>query len=213
MRTWWLRNRWALLALPLVLALTWAATSYRVLTMWNPFQLTDEVTAPAGEPVHLVQELSDAKGTFVVDVELTASPARQVSALTHPDNSTSFFPGEAGTVVWQVDLTVTADPGTVVTTCRVRLVDTRGRETTYSSVAPGVEVPFAPCVPEGTPGPLPALSPDEVPASDEPERPGTYTVPVVFRTADDFVPDRMDIWYEVPRYASLPVRPDLDGQE
>ena len=79
MRTWWLRNRWALLALPLVLALTWAATSYRVLTMWNPFQLTDEVTAPAGEPVHLVQELSDAKGTFVVDVELTASPARQVS--------------------------------------------------------------------------------------------------------------------------------------
>lgn len=213
MRTWWHRNRWALLALPLVLALAWAATSYRILTLWHPFQLTEEVTAPPGEPAHFVHELSDAKGPYVIDLDLTASPARQVTSLTHPDHSTSFFPAQGGTVVWQIDLTVTADPDTVVNGCRVRLVDTLGRETTYSSVAPGADVPFAPCVPLETPGPWPALTEDEEPAPDEPPRPGTYTVPIIFRTADDFVPDRLDLWYEPPRYASLPVQPDTDGQE
>lgn len=213
MRTWWRRNRWALLALPLVLALTWAATSYRVLTLWDPFQLTREVSAPPGEPAHLVQELDDAHGPYVVDLALTASPARQVTSLTHPDNTTSFFPGRTGTVVWQIDLTVTADPGTVANGCRIRLVDTLGRETAYSSVAPGADVPFAPCVPQETPGPLPALTEDDVPPPDQPERPSTYTVPIIVRTADDFVPDRLDIWYEPPLYASLPVRPDTHEQD
>ena len=201
MRTWGRRNRLALLALPVGALMAWGATSYRILTIWNPWQLTDEVAAGPGEQAHLVHHAEDAQGHYVTDLRVSAGPARQVTALADTEGSAVFFPGRPGSVLWQVDLTVSADPSTVVSGCQLRLVDTRGRETAYSTVAPGAEVPFDPCVPAATPGPMPDLG-FGLSDLDEP-RPQTYTVPVVFRTADDFVPGRLDLWYSPPRYASL----------
>lgn len=209
MSTWWRRNRWALLVLPLALVLAAASTSYRVVTLWNPWQLTDEVSGTPGSPVRLVDELEDVDGTYVVDLTVSAGSARTVTSLTDEELDTVFFPARTGTVVWQIDLTVTADPASVVSGCQLRLVDREGRETAYSTVAPGAEVPFDPCVPATTPGPRPdvGLGPT---VEEGPARPETYTVPVVFRTAEDFVPARLDLWYATPRFASLDLTVEED---
>lgn len=207
--TWWRRNRWALLALPLVVLLAWAATSYRQLTYWNPTHLTEPVRAEGGGPVRLVQELEDTQGTSVVDLTVEAAPVRQVRTALDMDGQEVALPMRSGTVVWQVDLTVTADPATVLGGCALRLLDERGRETAYSPSTLGVSAPITPCVPAATPGPGADLGlglEDEVAAA----RPETYTVPVLFRTAADFVPAELDLYYLEPRYAAIPLTVEED---
>jgi len=92
-------------------------------------------------------------------------------------------------------------PDVILTGCQLRLVDDQGRETAYSSVRPGISLSLSPCVPADTPGPVPEsiFELEENPAP----RPETYTLPLLFRTADDFVPARLDVFWERPTYAAL----------
>ena len=201
MSTWWRRNRWALLALPFLIVLAGAASSYRIITSWQPWQLTDPVEGAAGEQVRLVDEIVDAGDGYTIDVLLGAGPAQQVTSGTDTYGETQAVPEVPGTVVWRTDLTVTADPDVILTGCQLRLVDDQGRETAYSSVRPGISLSLSPCVPADTPGPVPEsiFELEENPAP----RPETYTLPLLFRTADDFVPARLDVFWERPTYAAL----------
>lgn len=235
-RSWWRRNRWALLALPFVLALTTAASSYRILTLWNPWQLTDPVAAAVGEPVRFTDEITAGVEDYPIELELSAGPARQVTSVPDPaavdeaeadaadpadtdpadaalgnapSSSGEPVPEMPGTVVWQIDLTVTADPDEVLRYCQLRLVDEQERETAYSTVRPGILVSGDPCVPAAAPGPEPDLGLDLEP-TDAPPRPETYTVPVIFRTAEDFVPARLDVYWKPPRYAALELTTEGD---
>lgn len=221
-RSWWRRNRWALLALPFVLALATAVSSYRILTLWNPWQLTDPVPAAVGEPVRFTDEITGVED-YPIELELSAGPARQVTSVPDPAAldaagadaaAAADAAGEPvlempGTVVWQIDLTVTADPDEVLRYCSLRLVDDQGRETAYSTVRPGVPVSGDPCVPAAAPGPEPDLGLDLEPTDAAP-RPETYTVPVIFRTAEDFVPARLDVYWKPPRYAALELTTEGD---
>ena len=198
MSTWWRRNRWALLALPFLLVLAVAASSYRVITTWQPWQLTDPVEAGPGQPARLVDEGIDLDGsTYPIDVLLSSGTLRQATRATDSYGDVQELPEIPGTVVWRVELAVSADPETKLTGCRLRLVDEKGRETTYSSVRPGISLPSDPCVPR--------LDVDIFADEDEPPppRPESYTRPIYFRTTDDFVPVRMDVYWDTPTYAAL----------
>ena len=65
------------------------------------------------------------------------------------------------------------------------------------------------CVPEGTPGPVRDLG-FGTGESDAPDRPATYTVPVYVRTAEDFTPVRIDIWWEKPEHLAITLHPEED---
>lgn len=203
MSTWWRRNRWALLALPFAIALTMAAASYRILTSWNPTHATEPVTAAPGGTAHLVQEMEDAGDGYTIDVELSAGPVTRPTTAPGYDGEDVPVPDAPGTVVWLIPLEVSADPETILQGCALRLVDEEGRETTYSSIRPGVVgLPFSPCVPPETPGPA-AESGLDIRSDPTPPRPETYTVPIYFRTSEDFVPVRLDVSWQTPVYAAL----------
>jgi hypothetical protein len=212
MARWWRRNRWALAALPLVLLLAAGAGSYRIWSFWSPYELTEPVEGRSGEPVRFTHTLEDAEGSYTVDLTVTAADPVVDDHFTDGDGLMHYFPRDEGSRVWRTDLTVSADPGTPLTGCQVRLVDIAGRATLYRTSPLGGEavfgLPSSPCVPAATPGPSPDFG-FVVETSDAP-RPQTYTVPVYVRTAQDFVPARVDIWWETPRHLAITVDP---GQE
>lgn len=211
MSTWWRRNRWALLALPFVLALALAVSGYRILTIWNPWHLTDPVEGEAGQTVHLVQDVVDGGDGFTVDVELTAGPARQVTTVrddTGEEKPVLMTPADS--VMWQIDLDVQADPTTVLRQCTLRLVDAQGRETANLFAVPGITSALSPCVPQATPGPDLDIGLGLDLDDGGPERPENYTMPLVFITSEDFVPARLDVSWATPRYAALELAVDRD---
>lgn len=212
MARWWRRNRWALLALPLVLVLAAGAGSYRIWNFWTPYQLTEPVVGRSGEPVRFTDVLQAAEGSYTVDLTVTASDPVPDDHFTDGDGLMHYFPRDEGSRVWRTDLTVQADPRSPLSGCQVRLVDAQGRVTLYRTGSLGGEavlgLPSSPCVPEATPGPSPDFGFD-VEVSQAP-RPQTYTVPVYVRTAQDFRPARIEIWWETPRHVAIAVDP---GQE
>lgn len=208
MSTWWRRNRWALLALPLVAGALVLVGSYRVHTFWDRWQLTEPVEATAGRPTTFNDTLEDANGSYEVALTVEAGPTTVAGAIRDAEGQTHFFPTHEGTRVWQTELTITADPDTILSGCSARLVDTEGRTTHYTQTTAGVPLPVSPCVPADATGPGAELGfgGDATPA---PTRPETFTVPVVFRTAEDFVPNRLDLSWSTPRYLSI----QLDVEE
>lgn len=203
MSTWWRRNRWALLALPFLIALTVAVGSYRILTIWNPWNPTDPLPAAVGESVTLVDDLEDAGDGYSVEVSLTAGPAHQVTTTQDTYGEQVELPEIPGTVVWQVDLHVDADPSQILGGCRLRLIAEDGRETFYSPARPGPSLPLDACVPPEAPGPQADIGITFEEEEPPPPRPQTYTRPILFRTADDFVPARLDVMWATPTYAAL----------
>lgn len=201
LRAWWRRNRWGLLALPLLTVALVLASGYRVDRFWDPYHPTEPVPGVAGQPLTFTDTLEDRTGEIPVELSITAGPTRQVQAYRDAQGQTLFFPVETGTVVWQTDLTITADPDTVLTSCTARLVDEQERSTTYSVSYPGPDLPISPCVPDATPGPAADLGFGAVDSTGP--RPETYTVPVIFRTSADFVPARLDLAWSTPRYAAI----------
>lgn len=198
---WWRRNRWGLLALPVVVVALILASGYRVDRFWDPYQPTEPVPGIAGTPLTFTDAVEDRSGELPIEVTITAGPTRQVEAYRDEEGQTHFFPVQTGTVVWQTDLTITADPDTVLTSCTARLVDAQERTTTYNLSFPGPDLPLSPCVPDATPGPAADLGFSSEGASGP--RPETYTVPVIFRTSTDFVPTRLDLAWSTPRYAAI----------
>ncbi|WP_122261945.1 hypothetical protein [Ornithinimicrobium cerasi] len=213
MTGWWRRNRWALLALPFVLLLAAGAGSYRVWNFWNPYELTDPVAGRSGEPVRFTHTLEDDRGSYTVDLTVTAADPVPADHFTDQEGMMHYFPRSEGSRVWRTDLTVQADPASPLTGCQVRLVDGLGRATLYRTSPLGGEaslgLPGSPCVPPGAPGP----SPDFGFGLEEPAatRPATYTVPVYVRTAQDFVPESIEIWWETPWHLSIDVDADAEA--
>ncbi|SOC58423.1 hypothetical protein [Ornithinimicrobium cerasi] len=213
MGRWWRRNRGALLALPFVLVLAAGAGSYRVWNFWSPYELTDPVAGRSQEPVRFTHTLEDGSGPYTVDLTVTAADPVPAEHFTDQEGMMHYFPRTEGSRVWRTDLSVEADPGSPLTGCQVRLVDGRGRTTLYRTGSLGGEavfgLPSSPCVPAATPGPSPdfGLGLDGTAQA----RPATYTVPVYVRTARDFVPERIEIWWQTPRHLSITVEPEETG--
>lgn len=194
---WWRRNRWALLALPLVVALAAFAGSYRIGVFWDPYELTDPVDGKAGEPLVFTDTIPDPTGDLEVAVTLTAGPSTVTDHYDDADGKMQYFPRHEGTRIWVTELTYDVEPGTFVEACDVVVVDQEGRRSLYGGAnldilgAPSVCAPPLVATDEGTTLP----------------RPDSYTLPVYVRLADGAEPTQLYVYWKTPRFARIVLDP------
>lgn len=200
-RSWWRRNRWALVALPLALALMAAASADRVRSLWWEQGLHDPTTAAPGAAVAFHQDVRDGLGgTRPLDVEVRLDAV--VDATTPPRDLVV----PAGARAVQVEMTLSADPDVVLRGCSLAVRDADGTRYDYVANGWGATQPASPCVPVDAPGPAPSLGDlDDVLTPDStPRRPATWTVsPVVVLPADVQVSDVV-LWWQLPQHVVLP---------
>ncbi|MGY4642716.1 hypothetical protein [Cellulomonas sp. URHB0016] len=196
---WWRRNRWALVALPVALALALVAAGDRVRTLWWVQDLRVPTTVGADGTAELHQRVYDGgDGTVPIDVRVHLDGVRDATSL--PDN----LELPPGTRAVQVDLTLSADPEVGLTGCSLAVRDAGGTRYDYVSNGWGALQPALACVPEDAPGPRPSFG--DAPADPETRpRPGTWSVSRVI-----VVPDGTDVadvvlWWQKPRYVRLEV--------
>ncbi|MBO0901060.1 hypothetical protein J1G43_13915 [Cellulomonas sp. zg-ZUI22] len=194
---WWRRNRWALVALPVALALTAVAAGDRVRTLWWEQDLRRPTTAAPGATVGFHQ---DVEGVGPIDVRLRLDDVRDAPRL--PEG----LELPAGARAVQVDLTLEADPDVPLVTCSLAVRDAAGTRYDYVAIGWGAYQPASPCVPADATGPWPSLGDDLDGAlgnPDAPPRPRTWSVsPVVVVPQDVQVADVV-LWWQMPDHVVL----------
>ncbi|WP_315096315.1 hypothetical protein [uncultured Cellulomonas sp.] len=189
---WWRRNRWALAALPVALALALVAAGDRVRTLWWEKDLRVPTTAEAGATVGFEQRVYDgAGGTMPIDVQVRLDGVR--TATTLPEDMEL----PTGTRAVQVDLTLSADPDVVLAGCFLAVRDAAGTRYGYVASGWGALQSAMPCVPEGSPGPWAFADPDA------PARPGTWSVSPVVVVPEGVEVADVALWWQMPRYVLL----------
>lgn len=207
-RGWWRRNRWALLALPLVLVVVTVSGAGRLATFWWPYQLHDRVEGVLGEATAFADTYRDAAGTHGREVTLTVTRVTPDAAVTDEQGvSITGEPLTPGTRIWGVEFTVEADPETVLSGCQIALVDAQGRSTPRDTTLLPWQVSVNPCEPADSINPQPQLFVDS-PESDPSTRPPTYTRSVQLALAEDFEPVEVRLWWEPPTVLAVPL-PDV----
>ncbi|KQY47854.1 hypothetical protein [Cellulomonas sp. Root137] len=201
-RSWWRRNRWALVALPVALALALVAAGDRVRTLWWEQDLRRPTTVEAGETAQFHQRVYDgAGGTLPVDVEVRLDGVGEATTL--PEDMEL----PAGTRAVQVDLTLSADPDVVLTGCSLAVRDAAGTRYGYVASGWGALQSATPCVPEDAPGPWPPLGDLEDALSDPDDlpRPATWSVSPVVVVPDGVEIADVALWWQMPHYVLLEV--------
>lgn len=199
---WWRRNRWALVTLPVALALMVVASADRVRTLWWEQGLHDATAAAPGQSVTYHQDVRDGLGgTRALDVQMRL------------DGVTDAMPLPRGLVVpdgaraWQVELTLDADPDVVLRGCSLAVRDRDGTRYDYVASGWGGSQAPSPCVPADAPGPAPSLGDldDELTADTTPDRPLTWSVSPVVVVPEDVEIADVVIWWQLPQHVRLPV--------
>ena len=199
---WWRRNRWALVALPVALALALVAASDRVRTLWWEQDLRVPTTAAAGSSVTFHQRVYDgAGGTLPVDVRVQLDGVRDATVL--PED----LELPAGTRAVQVDLTLGAAPDVVLTGCSLAVRDADGTRYGYVASGWGALQAASPCVPQDAPGPWPPLGDleDALSDPDAPPRPSTWSVSPVVVVPEGVEVTEVVLWWQLPQYVRLEV--------
>lgn len=198
---WWRRNRWALAALPVALALALVAAGDRVRTLWWEQDLRVPVAAAPGATVELHQDVYDgADGTSPIDVRVRLDDVR--TATTLPEDME--LPPDTRAV--QVDLVLSADPDLVLTGCSLAVRDAAGTRYDYDSSGWGALQPATACVPEDAPGPWPSFGGELDDALADPDatpRPPEWSVSRVIVVPDDMEVADVVLWWQLPRYVLL----------
>lgn len=207
MRPGWLRvNRWWLLALPLTLVLSAAASAYHVRTFWYDEGFHHRTaTAEPGEPVRVVNHFEDGIGKTTRTFRIRATGLTELNQVPDSLEETG-KPVPKGATAYGVDLELTADPDQDLNYCRVVLVDSDGRK--YGGLDTDLFGQSNMCVPEDTPGPNPPLSKGDkrgqLDDGEDPRPPSWSVEPVVL------VPPGVDIRavqisFTPPEYVELPL--------
>lgn len=203
---WWRRNRWALAALPVVLALTVAAAGDRVRTLWWEQGLHRPTTVAPGDTVDFHQRVyaGAAGGTAAVDVRVGLDAVRDVRDV--PED----LELPPGTRAVQVDLTLAADPDVVLVGCHLAVRDADGTRYDYAGGIAGGGQPVVPCVPEDATGPWPSLGEklDEElsdPTGEAIPRPATWTVSPLVVVPEDVEVVDVVLWWQMPQHLRLEV--------
>lgn len=208
-RTWWKRNRlWLALCVPL-LALALVASSFRLISLYLPWQWSAPTVAHAAEGT-LLQNYLELDGVRR-DREVTV----RVTSLTQRDTYDGLV-AVAGAALWQVDLELTAAPDQFLELCEVELADADGnRYDIRSGIVPAdsddyYSAPVAlKCVPEDAPGPTVSLFTDDIVESPVP-RPDSWSVYALIAVPEGVTPTEVRVGWQRPEHLVL-LPPDAIG--
>lgn len=204
MSTWWARNRWGVVGLPVALVAALLASSDRVATYWWEPGLQQPQTAEEDFWLDYRDTVEDAEGEHPLEVRIRLDSLSPVTA-GWGDAGELVLPDGARAVA--VGLSFEADPSMLLSGCSLALRDEDGNRYDYLSGAGGVYQPYSPCVPPGSPGPLPSLGElgDGDSGSDLPDRPREWSVaPVVVLPRGVEITEVL-LWWQKPAYATLVV--------
>lgn len=201
---WWHRNRlWLALLLPL-LVLALAASSFRLVTLYLPWQWSRPVIA--GDVVGVLHqnylELDGQRRDREVQVEVRSVERHE-----------SFDETKAvdGAALWVVSLELRADPDQFLYGCEVELTDAAGDRYDFRSSLEHVDEDgfylspaLVPCVPEEAPGPTVEPFTGKVVPSPV-ERPAAWREEVLIAMPEGKEPDAVRIGWSRPDYLVLDI--------
>lgn len=201
--TWWRRNRWALLALPLALGLVLVTGAGRIVMFWLPYELTDRVAGGFGESISFTDDYRDAEGMHerIVDIAVTSVSADPVPTDGQGEPVADHAP--AGTRLWEVELRIEADPDMVLDGCVIGLVDAQGRVTERDTTLFPWSTSLDGCQPVDSVNPSMVLF--EGMTTEPSTRPPAYTRTAQLLAAEDFEPVEVRVWWEPPTYLAVPL--------
>lgn len=202
--SWWRRNRlWLALLVPLLL-LAIAASSFRMVRIYLPWEWSLPIVAhgPSGTLRQEFLGFDNVRYTRTVDVQLVSvRSARQVGDVR----------AAPGALLWRTTLGFSAAPDQMVDACRVELVDAAGR--TYDvrgaqedtrTGDPVSTLGGLKCVPEDAPGPtIEPFTGVHVPSPVE--RPGSWELEFVIALPEGTPPEQVLVKWHEPEYLVLDV--------
>ena len=196
--TWWQRNRLALLSLLLIGPLALLSASFRLINVYLPWTYHVAHTDASGT-VRLAQtyrywsELSTA-----IEVTARVESATQVTQIGK-------VRAAPVSVLWQVTLTLAADPKAMLDVCTMWLADDAWRQdgTQAGKVGDMFDPTWLPaCVPKGAEGPRYDIVQEQVVQSDAP-RPPTWTAVALVAVPEGVTPTHVILAYQEPDYIDL----------
>ncbi|MFT3888445.1 MAG: hypothetical protein QM713_09835 [Arachnia sp.] len=201
---WWRRNRlWLALLVPLAL-LAVAASSFRLVTLYLPWEWSRPVVAhgPAGTLRQSFDDLAGTRTTREVRVEVISIEAHETYAKTK---------AAVGGTLWRAVLEFEAAPDQQLYGCEVELTDAAGTRYDFrSGLEPATEGDYfqapilLPCVPEDAPGPtVEPLTGTSVPSPVQ--RPRTWREQVLIAMPEGVTPTGVRIGWSRPEYLVLQI--------
>jgi hypothetical protein len=201
---WLRRNRWGLLALPVVAALAVGANAQRLHDYWWNADLRNESASGArGDWVTWSGRFSDATGDSTRAFQIRVTGAEPTDVAGAPDDQTKLDlpPGLTGV---RVSADFQANPDQVLFGCRMALLDDAGNRYTYTARIQRASQDIWPCVPEDHPGPMPSITAGEQRAAlPGEERPETWSTAPVFLVPRDARITQVLLWWEQPDYLAV----------
>lgn len=201
---WVRRNRWGLVALPVVLVLAAAANAQRLDDYWwdQTFQRAT-ATASTGEWVRHSEEFLDALGTTTRTLEVRVGEPVEVVSFLGDDALPVPVDLPEGLVAVGVPLDFRAEPDQVLGGCSVALLDADGNRYEPSDLG-AVPQPFDPCLLDGSPGPSYSLSPDQPhQAAPGAARPTSWSTRPVVVLPDDVEITAVRVWWLPPYFVEV----------
>lgn len=203
--SWWRRNRWALLSLPLVLGVVALSGLGRVTTFWWPYQVHDRIDGTPGQFSTFRDDYRDAGGDHDRELRVSVGAVVPGDAFVDDDGAAILDqPVPPGLRLWEVEVTFQADPELPLGGCVVALVDERDRVAQRDSTLMPYQVGFDACQPQDAVNPQVQLFVDE--AAHEPStRPREWSRTIQLLTAEEFVPVEVRLWWEPPTFLAVPL--------
>lgn len=201
MRAFLRSQRTALVALPALLALAVVASSQRVVDLWWPYAMLEQVSLDRSGTAHFDTTV-ETQSAGRVPLRYTV---RHVS--TEPVTSVGLsgdetVPVPPGLDAWRVRVHVEADPMAVLSVCQVFLRDAAGREFAAGTNAlDGGVADLASCQPSDIDNPL-GFDPE---ADRKTSRPAAYDRDAVFLVPDGTVPVEVRVSPDLHLYADWPL--------
>lgn len=204
--SWWRTNRWALLALPVVVVVALATNGSRLPEYWWDRDFREGTHAAPGETVRFSDEYDDGYVRYPIEGDVQLLDVRRTDTVRNDAGGDDPVEVADGGVLWEVRFRFEVDPEIVMRGCQVALVDDDTRWEPDRYAVSGASLPLSSCAP-GTqlgPGFLPGDDAPSLGHGDEP-RPPRYESYAYVVTPSDAEPTAVRLWWFLPRYVELEI--------
>lgn len=203
---WWRRNRWGLLALPLVAGLAVAGNGIRADDYWWNRDLRQATSGTQGEFVRYQQDYFDALGETSRTLEVRLDGVAEVTSI--PASYGDPQPVPDGFRALRVDLSFRADPDQSVYGCQLGLLGRNGDRYEFRDrLADVAQDEVFPCHPFAAPGPRPPVfEGDQRGVLAGEERPEAWQMHPIVLVPEDAEVTHVLMWWEKPGHLKLRIR-------